>query len=99
MAVPPRYAKVKDPPTENSPPPEGASLVERLEHLQRSPRGQEVYKKRATSVEPVFGQIKSARGCKGFMQRGLEKVQAEWTLMCTTHNLLKLWRQKLKDLN
>jgi len=99
VAVPPRYAKVKEPPTEDSPPPEEASLVERLEHLQRSPRGQELYAERARSVEPVFGQTKSSRGCDGFMQRGLENVRAEWTLMCTTHNLLKLWRHKMGELN
>lgn len=99
VAVPPRCAKVKDPPTENSPPPKGASLVVQLEHLQRSPRGQAVYKQRATSVEPVFGQIKSGRGCDTFMQRGLKNVDAEWSLICTTHNMLKLWRHKMKELN
>lgn len=99
VAVPPRYAKVKVPPAEDSPPPEEASLVVRLEHLQRSPRGQAVYKQRATSVEPVFGQIKTGRGCDTFMQRGLENVDAEWSLICTTHNMLKLWRHRIRNMN
>jgi len=41
-------------------------------------------------VEPVFGQIKGARGFRQFLLRGLEKVRDEWRLICTAHNLLKL---------
>ena len=43
-------------------------------------------------VEPVFGQIKEARRSRRFSFRGLEKVTAEWDLICLTHNLLKLFR-------
>jgi hypothetical protein len=50
---------------------------------------------RKTIVEPVFGQIKGARGLDGFLLRGLEKVDGEWTLMVITHNLLKLHRAAL----
>jgi hypothetical protein len=39
-------------------------------------------------VEPVIGQIKQARGFRQFLLRGFEKVQGEWSLMCTTHNIL-----------
>ncbi len=42
------------------------------------------------TVEPVFGQIKSAMGCKGFLRRGLEAVQSEWSLICACFNLGKL---------
>ena len=41
-------------------------------------------------VEPVFGQIKQARGFRQFLLRGFHKVQAEWSMLCTAHNLLKL---------
>ena len=41
-------------------------------------------------VEPVFGQIKQARGFRQFLLRGIEKVRAEWALICTAHNLTKL---------
>ena len=41
-------------------------------------------------MEPVFGQIKGARGFRQFLLRGLEKVRDEWRLICTAHNLLKL---------
>jgi Transposase DDE domain len=42
-------------------------------------------------VEPVFGQIKQGRGFRQFLLRGLCKVRGEWALICTTHNVLKLW--------
>ena len=44
------------------------------------------------TVEPVFGQIKQGRGFRQFLLRGLEKVKGEWSLICTGHNLLKLFR-------
>jgi len=43
-------------------------------------------------VEPVFGQIKGSRSLDRFRLRGLEKVNGEWSLMATTHNILKLFR-------
>lgn len=52
--------------------------------------GKEKYKLRKQTVEPVFGQIKAARGFRQFLCRGLEAVEAEWALVCTAHNLLKL---------
>ena len=48
------------------------------------------YRLRKQIVEPVFGQIKQARGFRQFLLRGLEAVQAEWALICTTHNITKL---------
>jgi hypothetical protein len=43
-------------------------------------------------VEPVFAQIKHIRGFRQFLLRGLAQVEAEWLLVCLTHNLLKLFR-------
>jgi hypothetical protein len=43
-------------------------------------------------VEPVFGQIKQGRSFRQFLLRGLEQVNREWLLICTGHNLLKLFR-------
>ena len=51
-----------------------------------------MYAKRKGIVEPVFGQIKYARGFRQFLLRGLENVAQEWKLICATHNLLKLFR-------
>ena len=48
------------------------------------------YRLRKHTVEPVFGQIKACRGWRQVLHRGLDAVRAEWTLMCTAHNLLKL---------
>jgi hypothetical protein len=53
-------------------------------------RGKDVYRWRKAIVEPVFGQIKQARGFRQFLLRGLKKVQAEWALVCLGHNVLKL---------
>src|SRR6266566_4976315 len=54
--------------------------------------GKACYAKRKETVEPVFGQIKDGRGARRFMRRGLRACEAEWKLLCGTHNLLKLWR-------
>ena len=48
------------------------------------------YRLRKQIVEPVFGQIKQARGFRQFLLRGIDKVRAEWAIICTAHNLLKL---------
>jgi hypothetical protein len=54
--------------------------------------GQALYTRRKAIVEPVFGHIKAARGIRAFLLRGIEKVSAEWKLICATHHLLKLFR-------
>jgi transposase len=50
------------------------------------------YRLRKQIVEPVFGQIKQARGFRQFLLRGVEKARAEWAMICTAHNLTKLAR-------
>jgi transposase len=69
-----------------------ASAKEKMRHKLSSATGKLLYAARKHIVEPVFGQIKSARGIRKFLLRGLKKVSAEWQLICLTHNLLKLWR-------
>lgn len=54
--------------------------------------GKDTYRMRKAIVEPVFGTTKEARGFRRFMFRGIQKVQAEWSLICLGHNLLKLFR-------
>jgi transposase len=54
--------------------------------------GKARYAKRKQTVEPVFGQVKDVRGARRFLRRGLGACQAEWKLLCGTHNLLRLWR-------
>jgi hypothetical protein len=60
----------------------------------RTPEGKSEYARRKAVVEPVFGQIKEAQGYRRFLRRGIEMVRAEWSLVCTAHNLLKLLRAR-----
>jgi transposase len=69
-----------------------ASVKDKMADKLRSAAGKALYAARKHIVEPVFGQIKSARGIRAFWMRGKEKVSAEWQLICLTHNLLKIWR-------
>ena len=48
------------------------------------------YRLRKQVVEPVFGQMKQARGFRQFLLRGLSQVAGEWSLLCSVHNMLKL---------
>jgi transposase len=78
--------------TESGPPPDQATPKQAMQHKLRTDAGRMIYKMRKAIVEPVFGQIKEGRGFRRFSLRGLEKVQAEWKLVCATSNLLKLFR-------
>jgi transposase len=79
-------------PCPRGPLPKDATRVERMTRKLRTRAGAAVYVARKTIVEPVFGQIKYARGFRQFLLRGVAKVAAEWSLVCTTHNILKLHR-------
>ena len=69
-----------------------ATVQERMWHKLRSKAGREVFSKRKVIVEPVFAQVKHVRGFRQFLLRGLQQIEAEWLLVCMTHNLLKLFR-------
>ena len=71
---------------------QGATRVERMKRKLQTQAGAAIYAARKAIVEPVFGQIKQARGFRRFSLRGLAKVRAEWALVCATHNILKLYR-------
>jgi transposase len=60
----------------------------------QSPEGRAIYARRKSTVEPVFGQIRSCRGFRQFSFRGILKNRCEWLFVCLTHNLLKLFRAK-----
>lgn len=72
-------------------PPVGLSVADRMRRTLHTKRGRRLYARRKAIVEPVFGQIKQGRGFRQFLLRGLQKVRGEWALICTTHNVLKLW--------
>jgi Transposase DDE domain/Transposase domain (DUF772) len=65
---------------------------ERMAAKVQTPAGKALYARRKVIVEPVFGQIKEARGFRRFLLRGLATIRGEWRLVCLTHNLLKIWR-------
>jgi len=68
------------------------TAAEAMRRKLRSSTGRALYAARKHIVEPVFGQIKQVRGFRKFLLRGLELIDAEWQLLCLTHNLLKIWR-------
>ena len=72
--------------------PANLSARDRMRRKLRTKRGRQRYGLRKQTVEPVFGQIKQGRGFRQFLLRSLEKVNREWLLICTGHNLLKLFR-------
>jgi transposase len=72
--------------------PAGLSRRERMTRKLSTKKGRSEYRRRKAIVEPVFGQIKEARGFRRFRLRGLAKVTGEWHLVCAVHNLGKLFR-------
>jgi hypothetical protein len=72
--------------------PKNATTTQRMARKLLTVKGRCTYAKRKYIVEPVFGQIKEVRGFRRFSFRGLDHCQAEWDLVCLTHNLLNLFR-------
>ena len=63
-------------------------MIERFDTL----RGRHFYRQRMGTAEPVFGDIRDALGLDRFTLRGRKKVDAQWKLYCTVHNIGKLAR-------
>lgn len=72
--------------------PASLSIADRMRRKLRTKKGQRCYALRKELPEPVFGQIKQIRGFRQFLLRGINKVSDEWSLICTGHNVLKLYR-------
>src|SRR6266702_4419303 len=84
-------------PPEPSTAPEPADAPTRVEAMRAKIKAgghTSPYRLRKQLPEPVFGQIKQARGFRQFLLRGFEKVRAEWAIVCTVHNLLKLAQRR-----
>jgi len=71
--------------------PKDLTVKQKMARKLRTKKGRQTYSKRKSIVEPLFGQIKRARGFVQFSLRGLAKMRGEWALICLTHNLLKLF--------
>lgn len=89
---------------DSKPQPPDAILTPQVPHTEEAKRmrarlateeGKALYAKRKVTIEPVFGQIKETRAFRRFRLRGLQRVSAEWKLICATHNLLKLFRHRM----
>jgi transposase len=72
--------------------PEPATAKEKMRAKLKTTSGRAIYARRKAIVEPVYGQIKEARGFRRFLLRGLDQIRGEWRRVCLTHNLLKIWR-------
>jgi transposase len=96
LGVDPYIAAGRQKHGEESPPPargripRSATAKERMQRKLRTRKGRLIYARRKAIVEPVFGQIKG-RGFRQFLLRGEQKVRGEWSLICATHNLRKLY--------
>ena len=66
-------------------------------------KGKEIYKLRAITVEPAFGDIKENKGIREFLTRGIKTVKTEFNLVCTASNLTKIWislqKKKYKNID
>lgn len=83
---------MQDQPPPEEPTSDDLSPTELMERKLQTERGRRLYKIRGRTVEPVFVSIKEVRGFDRFMRRGIVACHSEWSLICATHNLLKLWR-------
>lgn len=68
------------------------SFTEKMKQKIDSIKGRLIYNKRLAAVEPVFANICSTLGLDRFTLRGKQKVNIQWLLYCTVHNLLKVHR-------
>ena len=73
------------------PPPSGAPVKEQMAHRLKTPEGKALYKQRKQTVEPVFGIIKEVLGFRRFSMRGKQKAETEWSLVCLSYNLKKIF--------
>jgi hypothetical protein len=81
-------------PVEPAAPGPEATAKERMAHRLKTAVGQGLYKLRKQTVEPVFGIIKEVMGFRRFLLRGREKVSLEWTLVCVSYNLKRMFTLK-----
>ena len=82
---------------ERSAAPKELRPLDAMQHQLMTDEGAALYKLRSQTVEPVFGQIKEARGLRRFRRRGLPAVTGEWNFACTVHNTLKLIRHRQRS--
>lgn len=90
--APDRQRRGRDPAPADPRPAEELTAKARMRAKLQRPEGRALYARRKAVVEPVNGQIKEARRFRRFLVRGLHAVGGQWSLVCTSHNILKLYR-------
>ncbi len=75
---------------EADPLPDNPTYVEKMKHRLQTSEGKQIYAKRKSMIEPIFGIIKHVMGFRQFMLRGFKKAQGEWSLVCIAYNLKRL---------
>src|SRR5216684_5574544 len=68
-----------------------ADVVQAMDHRLATVEGRAIYAQRKSTVEPVFGIIKSVLGFRQFHLRGLDAASGEWTLVTMAWNLKRLF--------
>lgn len=96
ILIPPVPNKSRKALATRGPIPATATPSQRMGRRLNTKPAKAAYAKRAITVEPVFGQIKGARGITRFRRRGLDAAKSEWSLIATTHNILKMWRNDMQ---
>ena len=71
-----------------------ATAKEIMAYRLKTELGKALYKLRKQTVEPVFGIIKEVMGFRRFTLRGRAKVSLEWTLVCVSYNLKRMFTLK-----
>ena len=84
---PPLIERFQEPPSL----PADANAVDAMKHRLKTKSGKAVYATRKSTIEPVFGIIKSVMGFRQFLLRGLDAVKGEWDLVCIAFNLKRLY--------
>ena len=72
------------------PPANDASAKVKMAYKLKTGEGEQIYRRRKFTVEPVFGIIKEVMGFRQFSLRGMTKASGEWTLVCLAYNLKRL---------
>ena len=73
------------------PAPDNPTPLAAMGHRLATPEGKRLYALRKQTPEPVFGIIKSVRGFRQFLLRGLDKVRGEWSLVTMAWNIKRMF--------
>ncbi len=73
------------------------NIKDQMRQKLKTDKGKSIYRKRKMTIEPVFGIIKEIMGFRRFSLRGEQKINGEWTLICSAYNLKRLFNLQLNQ--